>query len=148
MVRIQDSQSWHRGSIPLSTTKETFKKILCKSVICRGFFFSKALWSAIFHRICAAKSMTAHLFRYLGQLLCYCLKKHILGTFIQAKQDLKIDIKSCLYWDGVFIEVRIFCPCGQVAGDQAAILFPVYLCHSSNSSSLEYRVRYIRSVSL
>ena len=23
MVRIQDSQSWHRGSIPLSTTKTT-----------------------------------------------------------------------------------------------------------------------------
>ena len=25
MVRIQDSQSWHRGSIPLSTTKRGFK---------------------------------------------------------------------------------------------------------------------------
>ena len=25
MVRIQDSQSWHRGSIPLSTTKEVRK---------------------------------------------------------------------------------------------------------------------------
>ena len=24
MVRIQDSQSWHRGSIPLSTTKVFF----------------------------------------------------------------------------------------------------------------------------
>ena len=27
MVRIQDSQSWHRGSIPLSTTKEVRKSL-------------------------------------------------------------------------------------------------------------------------
>ena len=27
MVRIQDSQSWHRGSIPLSTTKRKFSLI-------------------------------------------------------------------------------------------------------------------------
>lgn len=29
MVRIQDSQSWHRGSIPLSTTWTAAKFILC-----------------------------------------------------------------------------------------------------------------------
>ena len=33
MVRIQDSQSWHRGSIPLSTTKEVIRHTLC------DFFF-------------------------------------------------------------------------------------------------------------
>ena len=37
MVRIQASQSWHRGSIPLSTTKYR-----CKSMICSDFFCSFA----------------------------------------------------------------------------------------------------------
>ena len=35
MVRIQDSQSWHRGSIPLSTTSKP-----CKLLIYRAFCFS------------------------------------------------------------------------------------------------------------
>ena len=49
-----------------------------------------------------------------------------------------------------FIEVRTFCLCGQVAGDQAAILFPVYLCYSSSRSLninrvLSFRGFFIRS---
>lgn len=60
------------------------------------------------------------------------------------------ECKSCSYWDGVFIEVRTFCPRGQVTGDQAAILFPVYLCYSSSRSLninrvLSFRGFFIRS---
>ena len=60
------------------------------------------------------------------------------------------ECKSCSYWDGVFIEVRTFCPRGQITGDQAAILFPVYLCYSSSRSLninrvLSFRGFFIRS---
>ena len=34
MVRIQDSQSWHRGSIPLSTTKESLLRMMQQEAFC------------------------------------------------------------------------------------------------------------------
>ena len=34
MVRIQDSQSWHRGSIPLSTTGKPLQADVCKGNFC------------------------------------------------------------------------------------------------------------------
>ena len=43
MVRIQDSQSWHRGSIPLSTTKKGFS-----TLVLRSFFLCLLVFS--FHQ--------------------------------------------------------------------------------------------------
>ena len=46
MVRIQDSQSWHRGSIPLSTTKcfhvlvRLFKLAFSPSETIASYFFA------------------------------------------------------------------------------------------------------------
>ena len=59
---------------------------------------------------------------------------YILLHNLLKKQDLLKQCKSYSFWDGVFIEVHTFCPCGRVAGDQAAILFSVHLCYSSSRS--------------
>ena len=48
MVRIQDSQSWHRGSIPLSTTKRFHVLVIVGKLAfslydyCKLFFCPKA----------------------------------------------------------------------------------------------------------
>ena len=55
MVRIQDSQSWHRGSIPLSTTTEKPLVRMAKG------FFDKA-WRELPNVL---KSRVCHKCRYL-----------------------------------------------------------------------------------